>query len=189
VQAAQRLARGREVALFERQLGAAHEMRRLERLARLVGALQPALAPLEVAHLVGGTRRQQRGDTRRRAALEGSRSLLLGAGIAPLVIGLQRLRERGVGALSPAPRAVGAHIGGQRERVPRQPQPGVEKREQREHCHGEQHHGHLHAPGRVDEHGIACVDASQQHQRDGGGEHRQQPEQRPHPEERSRRDL
>ena len=35
----------------------------------------------------------------------------------------------------------------------------------------------------------AGVDAPQQDQSNGRGEHRQQPEERPHPEERSRRDL
>src|SRR5262245_9172709 len=48
VQVAQRVARGGEVAVLERELGAAHQARGLQRLARAVGALEPAVAALEV---------------------------------------------------------------------------------------------------------------------------------------------
>ena len=75
VQAAQRVARRGEVALLQRQLGAAHQARRLQRVARAVGALEPAVAPVEVAHLVRGARREQRGDAGRRAVVAGDSRL------------------------------------------------------------------------------------------------------------------
>ena len=182
VQAAQRVARRAEVALLQRELGAAHQARRLQRLARAVGALEPAVAALEVAHLVRGARREQRRHARRRPALERDRGLLLGARIAPFVVGLQRGGERGVGALAAAARAEGAHVGRQRERVRRAA--GAARRaaanagQQRD---GEEQHRHLDAPRRIDEQHVARVDAPEDHQRHGRGEHREQPEQRFHP--------
>jgi hypothetical protein len=83
VQAAQRVARRAEIAIFQRQLGAADQARGLQRIAQAVGALEPAVAPLEVAHLVRGARREQRGHAGRRPVVGGKRRFLLGARVAP----------------------------------------------------------------------------------------------------------
>ena len=92
--------------------------------------------------------------------LEGDRRLLLGARVAPLVVGLQRGGERGVRALAAAPGAIGAHRGGQRKRVAEQPeQRSRARRTTTSSGDGEEQHRHLDAPGRIDEQHVARVDA------------------------------
>src|SRR5262245_12133132 len=77
VEVAQRIARGGEIAVFERELRARGERSAVHALALRVGAVEPAVAALEVAHLVRRARGEQRGERRRRAAVEGERSFLL----------------------------------------------------------------------------------------------------------------
>jgi hypothetical protein len=117
VKVAQRVARGVEVAVLERDLGAAHQARRLECVSRAVGALEPSVAPLEVAHLVSCARREQSRHPGGRAVLESDTRLFLGPRIASFVISLQRGGKRGLRPLAPAARTPGAHGDGQRERA------------------------------------------------------------------------
>ena len=189
VQVAQRVARRGEVAVLERELGAAHQARRLQRLARAVGALEPAVAALEVAHLVRGARREQRGDAGRRSVVVGHCGLLLRARVAALIVGLQRCGERRVGALPPAPRAPGAHRGGKRERTRQKAKQEIGNDKAGERGDHEEHHRHLDAPGRIEKQHVARVDVREQHERHRRRGHQQQPEQRLHPAARVRRDL
>ena len=102
VQVAQRIARRGEVAVLERELGATHEARRLQRIAGAIGALEPAVAAVEIAHLVRRSRGQKRRYAGGSAALERDPGLLFRARVAPFVIGLQRRGERRVRPLAPA---------------------------------------------------------------------------------------
>src|SRR5437016_4046381 len=85
-----------------RWAGAGDQPRGLQALPRLLGALEPPVTPLEVAHLVRGARGEQSGEARRRTRLEGRRRLLLGPCVAALVVGLQRRGQRGMRALAAA---------------------------------------------------------------------------------------
>ncbi len=137
VQAAQRVARADEIALVQRELGLREQPRRVQRLARGLGAFQPLAAPLVFAHLVRGARGDQRGDAGRRARLPGQRGFLLGAREATFEIALQRGRERPLRVLAPAPLAEGAHLHGQGQRMVDQAQRKVGDRESsRQHQRG-----------------------------------------------------
>src|SRR3989449_5983464 len=138
VQVAQRIARRGEIALLERELGAADQPRGLQALPRLLGALEPPVTPLEVAHLVRGARGEQSGEARRRARLEGRRRLLLGPCVAALVVGLQRRGQRGMRALAAATRAKRPNISRKRNRVAEQAHRGVEQQEAGEARHDEE---------------------------------------------------
>src|SRR5207249_4580151 len=106
-----------EIALLERELGAADQPRGLQALPRLVGALEPPVTPLEVAHLARGARGKQSGEAGRRARLEGLRRLLLGPCVAALVVSLQRRGQRGMRALAAATRAMRPNISRDGSRV------------------------------------------------------------------------
>src|SRR5436190_3528387 len=81
LQPAQGIARGAEVALFQRELGAADEVRGLRRIAGAAGALEPAVASLELAQLMRRACGEQRREAGRRADVEGERGFLLRAPI------------------------------------------------------------------------------------------------------------
>ena len=189
VQVAERFARRGEIAVFERELRAAYEPRGLQRIAGTVGALEPPVAALEVAHLVRGARGEQRGDAGRRTVFECNAGLLFGARIAPFVVRLQRGCQRGMRPLAAPPAAPRAHGGGKRHRVAQEAQQQIQDKERDKRRDDEHHHRHLDPPRRIDEEDVSGVHAREQHERHGRGEHRDQPEQRSHPGVRVRRDL
>src|SRR5205823_13780644 len=106
-----------------------HQARGLHRVARAVGTLEPAVATLEVAQLVRSARSEQRRQSRRRADLEGEGGFLLGAAIAPFVVGLQGGSERTVRPLSPATDPIGAHAGWQGNRLAHETEESVQQEE------------------------------------------------------------
>ena len=91
--------------------------------------------------------------------------------------------------VAPPADTIGAHGGGQRHRLAQQAHERVEDEEAGGRRDGEGEHRELHAPGRIDEQDVSCADAPKHDERDRRGENREQPEQRSHPEFRSRRDL
>ena len=179
-QVAQRITRGRKVALIQRHLRLRQQPRRVQRLARGLGALQPLAAPLVLVHLMGGARGDERGDARRGAGFPGERGLLLGARVAALEIALQRHRQRALGLRASAAFAVGAHLGRQRQRVAHQPQRDVADAERGQRGEHEQQHRHLDAPRRVDEQHVAFAEAAGERHRHRGGEYGDQPKQPAH---------
>jgi hypothetical protein len=137
--------------------------------------------------------RRARGDHCRhasaRAALVGARRLLLGAHVATLEPRLQGVGERGLRLLAPAPRAVAAHVGRQRHRVLGKAQQRVQRDERAEREHDGEQQRHLDPPVRVGDLHVALVEARGNGERRRPGEHHQQPQERPHPVDRSRRAL
>ena len=69
---AKRVARSAEVALLQRKLGAAHQAAPSAWRRPSRRRAEPAVAALEVAQLVRGARREQRGEAGRGADLEGN---------------------------------------------------------------------------------------------------------------------
>ena len=189
-QAAQRVARAREIALIEREFRLRQQPRRMQRFARALGALEPPVAPLEFVHLVRGARRDQRRDSARRARFPGKGGFALRARIAPLEVALQRRRQRALGlrALAPFPEA--AHLRRQRQRAAHDPGKRVGDGKRRRQAEQREQQRDFDAPGRNDDEQVALADAARDGERDGRGEHRDQPEQRlyhaPRPSQRIR---
>ena len=180
VHAAQRIACADEIALVQRKLGLRQQPSRMQRLARRRRALQPLPAALVFAHLVRGACGDQGCDAGRCAGLPGKRRLLLGAGVASLEITLQRARQRQLGLLAPPPLPERAHLRRQRERMAEQARHQVREAERRRQREQRKDQRKFDPPGRIDDQHVAFAEAAGERERHRSGEHRHQPEQRPH---------
>ena len=167
-------------AIVEQQAGL-HRQPSPARLRILtVGAREPLVAPLDLAHFARGARRNQGVQGLRLPQLVSLAGRLLGAGVAPLEQGLQRGKHRRLPFFAAAAHAEGAHI-------QRQPQ-CVRDQAQQQIAQGKRGHAEqdgeverkLGAVRRKNQNGIAVVQMRGERQTHRQGKHCQHPHQAAH---------